>query len=93
MVPVSPKIYLVENLGESGNVAFPVTDDGVLVVDSGALPVHGRTIVEKVRSVTDRPIVWGFIAPNSITASGSTCLHDALARRRLDLIQRRQTRG
>jgi len=56
VVPVSPRVYLIENLGESGNVAFLVTEDGVLVVDSGALPVHGRTIVEKVRSVTDRPI-------------------------------------
>jgi cyclase len=53
---VSPKIYLLENLGESGNVAFLVTDEGVLVVDSGDTPANGRTIVEKVRSVTAKPI-------------------------------------
>ncbi len=55
-VPVSEKIYLIDGLGESGNVAFLVAGGGVLVVDSGAGPADGRTIVEKVRSVTDRPI-------------------------------------
>jgi len=53
---VSPKIYLLENLGESGNVAFLVTDEGVLVVDSGDTPANGRAVVEKVRSVTAEPI-------------------------------------
>jgi glyoxylase-like metal-dependent hydrolase (beta-lactamase superfamily II) len=56
ITPVSPKIYLLENLGESGNVAFLVTDEGVLVVDSGDTPANGRTIVEKVRAVTAKPI-------------------------------------
>jgi glyoxylase-like metal-dependent hydrolase (beta-lactamase superfamily II) len=56
VVSVSPKIYLLENLGESGNVAFLVTEEGVLVVDSGDTPANGRTIVEKIRQVTDKPI-------------------------------------
>ncbi len=56
VVPVSPKVYLLENLGESGNVAFLVTEEGVLVVDSGDTPAHGRMIVDKVRSVTELPI-------------------------------------
>ena len=56
ITPVSPKIYLLENLGESGNVAFLVTDEGVLVVDSGDTPANGRVVVEKIRSMTAKPI-------------------------------------
>jgi cyclase len=56
ITPVSPKIYLLENLGESGAVAFLVTEEGVLVVDSGDTPANGRTIVEKIKSVTAKPI-------------------------------------
>jgi glyoxylase-like metal-dependent hydrolase (beta-lactamase superfamily II) len=56
ITPVSPKIYLLENLGESGAVAFLVTEEGVLVVDSGDTPANGRVVVEKIRSVTAKPI-------------------------------------
>jgi len=56
VVTVSEKIFLVSGLANAGNVAFLVAGGGVLVVDSGASPADGRTIVEKVRSVTDRPI-------------------------------------
>jgi len=56
VVAVSAKVYLLSGLADAGNVAFLVAGAGVLVVDSGASPADGRTIVEKVRSVTDRPI-------------------------------------
>jgi glyoxylase-like metal-dependent hydrolase (beta-lactamase superfamily II) len=56
ITPVSPKIYLLENLGESGAIAFLVTEEGVLVVDSGDTPANGRVVVEKIRSITAKPI-------------------------------------
>lgn len=55
-VQVSEKIYWISGLAGAGNVAFLVAGGGVLVVDSGANPADGRTIVEKIKSVTDRPI-------------------------------------
>ncbi|MBU4405254.1 MAG: MBL fold metallo-hydrolase [Acidobacteria bacterium] len=57
-VSISEKIYLITGLPGAGNVAFLVAGQGVLVVDSGASPADGRVIVEKVRSVTNRPILY-----------------------------------
>lgn len=56
VVPVSEKIYQISGLSGAGNVAFLVAGQGVLVVDSGASPADGLIIVNKIRSVTDRPI-------------------------------------
>jgi glyoxylase-like metal-dependent hydrolase (beta-lactamase superfamily II) len=55
-VPLSEKVYILEGLAESGNVAFLVTEAGVLVVDAGDSPASGLTIIEKVREVTAQPI-------------------------------------
>ena len=55
-VPVSEKVYVLEGLAEAGNVAFLVTEAGVLLVDAGDSPACGRTIVEKIREVTPQPI-------------------------------------
>ncbi|MCJ7524287.1 MAG: MBL fold metallo-hydrolase, partial [Candidatus Aminicenantes bacterium] len=57
-VSISEKIYQISGLPGAGNVAFLVAGQGVLVVDSGASPADGRVIVEKVRSVTNRPILY-----------------------------------
>jgi cyclase len=56
VVPVSEKIYMLDGLPGTGNVAFLVTEQGVLVVDSGASPADGRTICEKVSETTGKPI-------------------------------------
>ena len=56
IVQVSDKIFVLKDLGESGNVAFLVTTAGVLVVDSGESPACGRTIIEKIREKTAQPI-------------------------------------
>jgi cyclase len=56
VVPVSEKIFLLVDLPGAGNVAFLVAGGGVLVVDSGTSPGNGRVIIEKIRSVSDRPI-------------------------------------
>ncbi|TFG75232.1 MAG: MBL fold metallo-hydrolase, partial [Chrysiogenales bacterium] len=55
-VSVSEKVYQISGLSGAGNVAFLVAGQGVLVVDSGASPADGLIIVNKIRSVTDRPI-------------------------------------
>ena len=53
---------ITENLysifGKGGNVAFLVTDDGVLVVDSGTYPSAGKELVEKIGQVTDKEIKY-----------------------------------
>jgi glyoxylase-like metal-dependent hydrolase (beta-lactamase superfamily II) len=42
--------------GVIGNVGFLVTDDGVLVVDSGTRPAHGDAILAEIAKLTDRPV-------------------------------------
>jgi|WetSurMetagenome_2_1015567.scaffolds.fasta_scaffold172194_1 cyclase len=54
-VPVAASLYLVEGL-EGGNVAFLVTDEGVLVVDSGTSPEEGKRIMEEIAKKTDQPV-------------------------------------
>ena len=56
-VPVANGLYLVEGL-EGGNVAFLVTDEGVLVVDSGTSPEAGRLIMAEIAKKTDRPVKY-----------------------------------
>jgi glyoxylase-like metal-dependent hydrolase (beta-lactamase superfamily II) len=42
--------------GVVGNVAFLVTDEGVLVVDSGTKPAHGDAILAEIAKLTDKPV-------------------------------------
>lgn len=42
--------------GVVGNVAFLITDEGVLVVDSGTRPSHGDAILEEIAKLTDKPV-------------------------------------
>ncbi len=44
--------------GVVGNVAFLVTDEGVLVVDSGTKPSHGDAILEEIAKLTDKPVKY-----------------------------------
>ncbi|OOG22769.1 MBL fold metallo-hydrolase [Thioalkalivibrio denitrificans] len=65
---VAPGVYAVitpardfpnpENLGWNANMAFVVTDDGVLVVDTGSSENMGVALRNAIRSVTDRPVRW-----------------------------------
>lgn len=57
-VPVSEKIYVVDGLAEAGNVAFLVTEAGVLVIDSGNDLETGRKIVALIKEKTDQPICF-----------------------------------
>ena len=44
--------------GVVGNVAFLVTDEGVLVVDSGTRPAHGDAILAEIAKLTDKPVKY-----------------------------------
>ncbi|MFO8155758.1 MAG: MBL fold metallo-hydrolase [Pseudomonadota bacterium] len=47
-----------ENHAMNANYGIVVTDDGVLVVDSGASPAGAAIIDEAVAEVTDQPVRW-----------------------------------
>jgi cyclase len=65
---VAPGVYAVitpardfpnpENLGWNANMAFVVTGDGVLVVDTGSSENMGVALRNLIRSVTDQPVRW-----------------------------------
>ncbi|NIM11864.1 MAG: MBL fold metallo-hydrolase [Candidatus Aminicenantes bacterium] len=55
---VANNLYMITKLDYSGNVGFLVTEEGVLVVDSGGLPSMGKVIVEKVKEKTGKPIKY-----------------------------------
>ncbi len=44
--------------GVVGNVAFLVTGEGVLVVDSGTKPSHGDAILAEIARLTDKPVKY-----------------------------------
>jgi glyoxylase-like metal-dependent hydrolase (beta-lactamase superfamily II) len=56
-VPVAGGLYLMEGL-EGGNVAFLVTDEGVLVVDSGTSPAEGKLVMDAIAAITDQPVKY-----------------------------------
>ncbi|MFN2348740.1 MAG: MBL fold metallo-hydrolase [Thioalkalivibrio sp.] len=65
---VAPGVYAVmtpardfpnpENLGWNANMAFVVTDDGVLVVDTGSSETMGVALRQAIARVTDQPVRW-----------------------------------
>ena len=52
---VSPNLYMI--VGSGGNVAFMPTEEGVLVVDD-KFAQDAPQIMQKIRSVTDKPIKY-----------------------------------
>jgi cyclase len=54
-IPVAGGLYLMEGL-DGGNVAFLVTGEGVLVVDSGTTPEEGKLIMAEIAKKTDQPV-------------------------------------
>ena len=57
---LAPGLYQVTSL-KGGNVLFYVGSSGVAVVDSGTAPAEGKTVVDEIRSVTDKPILYLFL--------------------------------
>jgi glyoxylase-like metal-dependent hydrolase (beta-lactamase superfamily II) len=56
-VPVAGNLFYMEGL-EGCNVVFLVTEEGVLVVDSGTTPDEGRMIMEEIAKKTDKPVKY-----------------------------------
>ncbi|TFG74150.1 MAG: MBL fold metallo-hydrolase, partial [Chrysiogenales bacterium] len=56
-VPVAGGLYLMEGM-DGGNVAFLVTDEGVLVVDSGTSPEQGKLVMDEIAKKTDKPVKY-----------------------------------
>ena len=54
---IAPDLYFFYD-DISSNSAFLVTDDGVLVVDTGQHPSDGRALLQRIRRITDKPIKW-----------------------------------
>ncbi len=51
---LTENLYVVSGMG--GNIAFLITPEGVLVVDSGNLPRDGETLVGYISQLTSKPI-------------------------------------
>jgi len=47
-----------ENLGHNMTSGFIVTDDGVVVIDTGASKLGAQAIHAAVRKVTSKPVIW-----------------------------------
>jgi len=45
-----------ENAGHNNNLSFVISDDGVLVVNSGASYLLAKALHEEIRKITDQPI-------------------------------------
>jgi cyclase len=56
MQKLSENLYVLS--GGGGNVAFLVTENGVLVVDSKVSPALGEKVISKIREVTDKSIIY-----------------------------------
>lgn len=47
-----------ENKGWNSNSSFVVTNDGVLVVDTGSSEAIGGALLKTIQTVTDKPVKW-----------------------------------
>jgi cyclase len=56
-VPVAGGLYLMEGLN-GGNVSFLVTNEGVLVVDSGTSPDEGKLVMAEIAKKTDKAVKY-----------------------------------
>jgi glyoxylase-like metal-dependent hydrolase (beta-lactamase superfamily II) len=54
--PTGPRTY--DNDGLNANLGFVVTEDGVVLVDSGASRLGAKRVAAAVRGVTDQPVRW-----------------------------------
>ena len=53
-VRLAENLYLISGLG--GNIVFLVTGEGVLVVDSGSMSIHGRQVTEAIARISSKPV-------------------------------------
>jgi len=52
---IKDNLYAITGI-PGGNIAFLVTDEGILVIDSGSIPADGSKIVEKIAKTSSKPI-------------------------------------
>lgn len=57
MIEIAPNIY-VETEFHGANVAFVVTDEGVVLIDTPMLPNDARSWLETIRERTDQEIIY-----------------------------------
>jgi len=55
-VLLKDNLYLLSGLG--GNIVFMITEEGVLVIDSGSTTEHGKQITEAIAKITAKPIKY-----------------------------------
>ena len=48
----------LENLGSNNTVGFVITDKGVVLIGSGAMPAGAKIIEQSIQAVTQQPIRW-----------------------------------
>ncbi len=56
LTEVAPGLFAITEAGGNGNIAFLITNEGVIVVDSGETPAAGRAILSSIRLKTDKPV-------------------------------------
>jgi glyoxylase-like metal-dependent hydrolase (beta-lactamase superfamily II) len=56
VVEVASNLFALIGPGGNGNVAFLVTEEGVIVVDAGETPALGHQIIAQIREKTDKSI-------------------------------------
>lgn len=54
-IKIDSSLYAITEV-PGGNIAFLITEEGVIVVDSGFLPKDGESIVNIIKQITDKPI-------------------------------------
>ena len=68
VTPIADNVYSIvspshgrptpENKGWNSNSHFVVTDNGVLVFDTGSSELIGEGIISAIKSVTNKPVRW-----------------------------------
>jgi len=71
---VADDVYFFFDFSGSNSV-FLVTEEGVLVIDTRTHPHEGRDLLDRIRSVTDKPIKW-VINSQAVGATLSAWLWD-----------------
>jgi len=56
-IKIAENLYAIEN-PHGGNIAFLVTDEGIILVDAGTSPNNGRQIISAIQSVSEIPIKY-----------------------------------
>ncbi|RXQ92255.1 MBL fold metallo-hydrolase [Ancylomarina salipaludis] len=56
LIKVTNRLYMISGYG--GNVSFLVTEEGVVVIDSGSQEMYGQKIESLIKSITNKPIKY-----------------------------------